>query len=247
MFKCQRIIRVTLISLGLLSTAWAQTQSKGEEKMEKVIIQWFGHAYFLISDGVRIAIDPFKDLEGYPNPKVGAEVVLVTHDHFDHHQTGAVSGSPQVVRGYGKNNAKGVEFLGVKTYHDEAKGAKRGENTVFVFEVGGIRLAHCGDLGHLLTEEQLKEIGKVDVLMIPVGGFYTIDAKQAWQNIEKIKPKIVIPMHYKQPFLGKNFPIDKVDVFLEGKKNVKRLDRNLLVLEKGKLPTETTIYVPNYK
>ncbi len=215
--------------------------------MEKVKIQWFGHAFFLISNGVKIAIDPFKDLEGYPNPQVSAEILLMSHDHFDHNKAEVVSGKPQVVRGYGKKTAKGMEFYGVKTYHDEVKGAKRGENSIFVFEIGGIRMAHCGDLGHILSDVQLKEIGPVDVLMIPIGGYYTIDAQEAWQNIEKIKPKIVIPMHYKQPFMGKDFPIDKVDVFLERKKNVNRLDKNVLTLEKDKLPKETSVYVLNYK
>lgn len=215
--------------------------------MEKITLQWFGHAYFLISDQIKIAIDPFKDLEGYPNPQVSAEVVLVTHEHFDHNKTEVVSGHPQIIRGFGQRSVKGIEFTGVKTYHDESKGSKRGENTIFVFELDGIRFAHCGDLGHLLSDQQVKEIGRVDVLMIPVGGYYTIDARQAWTNVEKIKPKIVIPMHYKQPFMGKNFPIEKVDVFLAGKKNVSRLDKNVLILEKDKLPLETTIYVLSYK
>jgi len=237
-----------MIILGsLVLLLLSQTKAKGEEQMEEATLQWFGHAYFLISDQVKIAIDPFKDLEGYPNPQVSADVVLVTHEHFDHNKTEAVGGHPQIIRGLGQKSAKGIEFTGVKTYHDESKGSQRGENTVFVFELDGIRFAHCGDLGHLLSDQQVKEIGRVDILMIPVGGYYTIDAQQAWTNVEKIKPKIVIPMHYKQPFMGKNFPIDKVDVFLEGKKKVNRLDKNVLVLEKNKLPQETTIYVLNYK
>lgn len=215
--------------------------------MESVTVQWLGHSFFLISDKVKVAIDPFKDLEGYPNPDVNADVVLVTHDHFDHNRVEAVKGSPPVVKGFGKKSAKGIEFTGVKTYHDEEKGSKRGENSVFAFELGGIRLAHCGDLGHVLNQSQLKELGRVDVLMIPVGGYYTIDARTAWQNVEKIKPKVVIPMHYKQPFMGPSFPIDKVEVFLQGKKNVVRLEKNVLILEKDKLPQETTVYVLNYK
>jgi L-ascorbate metabolism protein UlaG (beta-lactamase superfamily) len=241
--KLRRMIILGSLVLLLLS----QTKAKGEEQMEEVTLQWFGHAYFLISDKIKIAIDPFQDLEGYPNPQVSADVVLVTHEHFDHNKTEAVSGHPQIVRGFGQKSVKGIEFTGAKTYHDESKGSQRGENTVFVFELDGIRFAHGGDLGHLLSDQQVKEIGRVDVLMIPVGGYYTIDAQRAWTNVEKIKPKIVIPMHYKQPFMGKNFPIEKVDVFLAGKKNVNRLDKNVLVLEKDKLPLETTIYVLNYK
>ncbi|OGV97328.1 hypothetical protein A2W24_00515 [Microgenomates group bacterium RBG_16_45_19] len=215
--------------------------------MGTVTIRWFGHAFFLVSDGIKLAIDPFKNLEGYPNPVVAADVVLVTHDHFDHNKTEVIKGNPQVVRGQGKKSAKGMEFLGVKTFHDSNNGKDRGENTVFVFEMNGIRLAHCGDLGHVLSDQQVKEIGRVDVLMIPVGGFYTIDAKAAWQNVEKIKPKVVIPMHYKQPSMGDGLPIAGVDVYLQGKKNVTKLDKNILTLEKEKLPQETSIYVLNYK
>lgn len=231
----------------LISSPFPQVKETKEGKMEKVTVQWFGHAFFLISDKTRVAIDPFKDLEGYPNPSVSAEVVLVTHGHFDHSKVEIVQGKPQIVKGNGKKSAKGIEFTGVKTYHDEQKGSQRGENTIFTFELGGIKFAHCGDLGHILSQDQLRELGKVEVLMIPVGGYYTIDATSAWQNVEKIKPKIVIPMHYKQPFMGPSFPIDKVDIFLQGKKNVNRLEKNILVLEKDKLPQETTIYVLNYK
>ena len=138
--------------------------------MEKITLQWFGHAYFLILDKVKIAIDPFQNLEEDPNPQVSADVVLVTHEHFDHNKTETVSGHPQIIRGLGQKSAKGVEFTGVKTYQDESKGSQLGENTIFVFELDGIRFAHCGDLGHLLSDQQVKEIGRVDVLMIPVGG-----------------------------------------------------------------------------
>ncbi len=181
-------------------------------------------------------------------PDITAEIVLVSHSHFDHNNVGLVKGKPQVIQGYGKKTAKGIEFNCVKTYHDDQQGKSgRGENTVFVWEMEGIKLAHCGDLGHLLTEQNLKDIGQVDVLMIPVGGFYTIDAKVATQNIEKLNPKVVIPMHYKTPVMGANFPIAKVDDFLVGKKNVQKVGENFLELSKDSLPKETTVYVLEYK
>ncbi|OGC85296.1 MAG: hypothetical protein A2V73_00905 [candidate division Zixibacteria bacterium RBG_19FT_COMBO_42_43] len=212
-------------------------------------IKWLGHAHFLISNNkVKIALDPFDSSVGYPMPDVSADILLMSHGHLDHNNASAVKGNPVQITGYGKKSAKGIDFTGVKTYHDDQQGKSgRGENTVFVWEMEGIRFAHCGDLGHLLTEQNLKEIGAVDVVMIPVGGFYTIDSKVATQNIEKLKPKVVIPMHYKQPFMGDDFPIDKVDVFLQGKKNVQKVGKNTLTLNKEKLPEETTIFVLEYK
>lgn len=217
--------------------------------MSEVTIKWFGHAHFLITNNkVKIALDPFDSSVGYPMPDISADILLMSHGHFDHSNASAVKGNPIQITGYGKKSAKGIDFMGVKTYHDDQQGKSgRGENTVFVWEMDGIRFAHCGDLGHLLTEQNLKEIGPVDVVMIPVGGFYTIDFKVAAQNIEKLKPKVVIPMHYKQSFMGANFPIDKVDVFLQGKKNVQRIGKNTLVLSREKLPKETTIFALDYK
>src|SRR4030067_2833138 len=181
-------------------------------------------------------------------PNVSADILLMSHGHFAHSNAAAVKGNPTQITGYGKKSAKGIDFMGVKTFHDDQQGKTgRGENTIFVWEMEGIRFAHCGDLGHLLTEQNLKEIGAVDVVMIPVGGFYTIDSKVATQNIEKLDRKSVIPMHYKQPFMGDDFPIDKVDDFLQGKKNVQKVGKNTLTLNKEKMPEENTIFVLEYK
>ena len=209
--------------------------------MEKVTVQWFEHAFFLISDNTRVAIDPFKDLEGYPNPSVSAEVVLVTHGHFDHSKVEIVQGKPQIVKGNGKKSAKGIEFTGVKTYHDEQKGSQRGENTIFTFELGGIKFAHCGDLGHILSQDQLRELGKVEVLMIPVGGYYTIDAKAANRICQQIKPKVIIPMHYKTAKCS--LPIAEVDEFLQGKPVATILDTSETQFKRQSLPGSTRIMV----
>ncbi|MCI0531945.1 MAG: MBL fold metallo-hydrolase [candidate division Zixibacteria bacterium] len=210
-------------------------------------IEWFGHAFFLLSGEIDIAIDPFKDLNGYPNPKVKADVVLITHSHFDHNQPQVVEGEPEIIREYGSKEVKGVGIQGIKTFHDTEQGKKRGENTLFVIEMGGIRIAHCGDLGQILTDDQLKQIGQIDVLMIPVGGYYTIDAQGAWENVDKINPRIVIPMHYKQPFMDEKNPLVGVEGFLGDRKNIKRPESNTLELSKADLPAEQTIYVLNYK
>src|SRR4030067_3756836 len=119
-------LTVLCCSFSLAANSLSQSQQKSGAKMGTVTIRWFGHAFFLVSDGIKLAIDPFKNLEGYPNPVVAADVVLVTHDHFDHNKTEVIKGNPQVVRGQGKKSAKGMEFLGVKTFHDSNNGKDRG-------------------------------------------------------------------------------------------------------------------------
>jgi L-ascorbate metabolism protein UlaG (beta-lactamase superfamily) len=129
----------------------------------------------------------------------------------------------------------------VEVYHDTSQGSQRGTNTVFCFTVNGVRLCHLGDLGHLLSGPEIAEIGPVDVLMVPVGGFYTIDASTAGKICDQIKPKVIIPMHYRNEMCS--FPISGVDEFLKGKANVKRLNTSDLELKAGQLPQETDIVV----
>ena len=177
-------------------------------------VSWLGHACFEIVDsrGTRIVIDPFDDTVGYEVPSVEADVVLVSHEHHDHNNVKAIRGDPQVVRGPGKHLAAGIEFRGVPTFHDEEKGKLRGRNTVFCFVVDGLRVCHLGDLGHLLGEDDLRSVGEVDVLMIPVGGVYTIDADGAKRVIEQIGPRLVFPMHFR----SEEFDVAPVDLFLKG-------------------------------
>jgi L-ascorbate metabolism protein UlaG (beta-lactamase superfamily) len=146
-----------------------------------------------------------------------------------------------------EKNVKGIDFTVIETSHDEAGGSKRGKNNVFVWSMENIKIAHLGDLGHILTKEQVAKIGQLDVLMIPVGGFYTISPKEADSIISQLKPKVVIPMHYKTEVMDENFPIVKVSEFLANKKNVVRVGKNWVSFEKDKLPGDTTIYVLEYK
>lgn len=186
----------------------------------RVKIRWLGHACFEITapDGTVVVTDPFDEQVGYPVPAVRADVVTVSHEHFDHGNVSAVKGNPKVFRGPGRHEAHGITAKGVATFHDEVGGAKRGRNTVFVIDVGGVRLCHLGDLGHVLTEEQVREIGPVDVLFLPVGGVYTIDAEKAKKVATQLKPRIIIPMHYLTPDL--KFELDPLGKFLAGMKNV---------------------------
>jgi len=218
-------------------------------KAGEVTIKWFGHSCFLISldDGVRIVTDPFDQSVGYPIPDVSADVVVVSHDHFDHNCVSAVKGNPEVVKGKGEKEAKDVNFCGVGAFHDEKGGTLRGENTIFVWELGGIKFAHVGDLGTELSQDQITQMGPVEVLFVPTGGYYTIDARTADKVVSSLNPRMVIPMHYKTPVMGPNFPIAGVDEFLKGKENVVKVGKKTVSFTKETLPQKTTIYVLEYK
>lgn len=177
-------------------------------------LTWYGHACFLIEgNGVKILTDPFDKSVGYPIPQVTPDIVTVSHEHYDHNAVGSVKGSFLVVRGPGEHSAKGVKIKGVATYHDRSGGKERGKNTVFVLEVEGIKIAHLGDLGHVLTPAQVEEIGSVDVLLVPVGGTYTIDADDAVKVVNQLDPQVVVPMHFKTPHCQIN--IAPVEGFLK--------------------------------
>lgn len=208
-------------------------------------LKWLGHACFLIASetGLRIITDPYGTVQGvkYGPIKEAADIVTMSHDHFDHNAVSSVAGKPELVRSSGTRTVKGIQFKGVACYHDDSSGKQRGSNIIFCFAVDGIKVCHLGDLGHALSSEQIKEIGDVDVLLIPVGGFYTIDARVATQVCHDSKPKVIMPMHYKTAQL--DFPIAGVDDFLAGKKSVKKLDASEVEFKAGVLPTATEIIV----
>jgi L-ascorbate metabolism protein UlaG (beta-lactamase superfamily) len=210
-----------------------------------VKIKWLGHSSFLITadGGTRIVTDPYTPGQGltYGPISESAEVVTVSHEHGDHNDERAVRGSPQVLRGEGKWKIGGVEIRGVASFHDSEKGSQRGKNTIFCFAIDGVRVCHLGDLGQLLTDKQIGEIGPVDVLLIPVGGYYTIDAQQAGSVVASLKPRIIIPMHFKTP--KANFPIAGVEAFLKLKPRVVRSPQNEMEIGKAGLPSEAEIRV----
>lgn len=178
-------------------------------------IQWLGHSCFLLTarGGTRVLNDPFNPEIGYPAPAVQADIVTTSHQHDDHNYTKAVKGQFAVVNTPGKHTAKGIEITGVETAHDEAGGIKRGKNLVFRIVLDGISVVHCGDLGHPLSADQVKALGTVDVLLLPVGGFYTIGPAEARQVMDQLKPRLTVPMHFKTPSI--NFPIQTVEPFLQ--------------------------------
>jgi L-ascorbate metabolism protein UlaG (beta-lactamase superfamily) len=211
-------------------------------------IKWYGHAAFLITSdqGVKIITDPYESgaFGGqltYGQIKDQADIVIISHDHADHNDTQSLPGSPEIVKGSGSKTVKGISIKGISAYHDASKGSERGENTIFSFSVDGMKICHLGDLGHILSEKELAEIGPVDLLLIPVGGYFTIDPNEATRVAEQIKPKILIPMHFKTKKCG--FPIAPVEDFLKGKSNPKQPKASEVAFEKRSLPQQMEILV----
>ncbi len=211
-------------------------------------IKWCGHSTFLITSasGIKIATDPYEPggYDGalsYGSIPDEIDIAVVSHDHPDHNYVQGLKGKPEVIKGTGAHAASNIEFKGIHTYHDTSQGKERGESTIFCFTMDGVRLCHLGDIGHPLSSKEVSEIGEVDVLMIPVGGFYTIDAKVATEVMNSLKPRLVIPMHFKTEKC--DFPITTVDDFLAGKTNVKKLDASEIEIAKNSLPISTEIHI----
>jgi len=197
-------------------------------------VEWYGQSAFrLATTEQTVVIDPFGDLSpvrergmkwDYPAIEgVSAELLLVTHEHFDHNGVEAVAGEPSVLRSTaGTLDSPVGEVTAIASEHDEAAGTERGPNTVFVFSLGGLRVCHFGDFGQRsLREEQAAAIGSVDLVMLPVGGGPTIGAAQAWEVIERLAPRWVVPMHYRTPRI--EF-LETADGFLERASHVQLLE-----------------------
>ncbi len=208
-------------------------------------IKWLGHASFLVTSdtGIKIITDPYTTSPNltYDEIKESADIVTVSHEHGDHSNVAAVRGNPKVVRGVATVEIKGIRFSATSTYHDNTEGKQRGTNTIFCFEVDGINVCHFGDLGHQLSDKQIAELGRVDILLIPVGGNFTIDAKVATEVCNQLKPRVIIPMHYKTDKCG--FPIAGIDGFLQGKEGASGLDASEVEFKKENLPASAQIIV----
>ena len=181
-----------------------------------MLIKHIGHAEFLVEaeNGVRIVTDPYDAGCGYPVKKVTADVALVSHHHHDHDAVENLKGQPRIIDAAGTYTPEtGVKIRAVRGFHDDAGGSKRGETLLFLIEAEGLRIAHLGDLGCGLNAEQLTILNAPDVLMIPVGGYYTIDAKQAKETARQLGARIILPMHYKTEY-NRDWPIADVEAFL---------------------------------
>lgn len=240
-------------------------------------IKWIGHACVLITSesGTRIITDPYirrpysfvtRGALIYGDINESADIVVVTHEHPDHNNVAAVGGNPEIVRGSelrdtGTVKVKGIEFKCIPCYHDGVSGERLGENNVFCFEVDGLRICHTGDLGHPLSDEQIAELGDIDILLLCVGllaprgepkyfvddngqriqcwNQYIINADVANEHYDQLKPKVLMPIHFGSEKC--TFNLVTVDEFLQGKKNVSRLDTSEVQFKKGELPADTRI------
>lgn len=208
-----------------------------------IAITYFGHSAFRIRGKEKTVVtDPYdKRVFGLVMAKVAADIVTVSHHHHDHDAIERVSGEPFVIDQPGEYEIKGTFILGIASFHDTEEGAKRGKNTIYLIEMEGVKICHLGDLGHKLTDRQQDQINGVDVLLVPVGGVYTLEVKKMVDLINQIEPKIVVPMHYK--LQGSLIKLGTLEKFLEeiGEKNPQKLE--VLKIHKDKLPEERKVVV----
>jgi L-ascorbate metabolism protein UlaG (beta-lactamase superfamily) len=211
-------------------------------------ITYFGHSSFLVeaADGTRLIFDPylhgaFDGALRYAPIDEPADAVVASHTHDDHGATDTIPGNPLVFVHPVAETVGSVRITGVQVAHDDAGGKKRGKNTITVVDDGEVRLVHLGDLGHTLDAATVKAIGRVDVLLVPVGGFFTIDHDEAAKVVDALDPRIVIPMHFKTSKV--DFPITTVEPFLATQKAVERRDGPTLEVTQATLPAERAVIV----
>ncbi|MFH1565036.1 MAG: MBL fold metallo-hydrolase [bacterium] len=208
-------------------------------------ITWCGHSCFKIqtktnSGEVIVVTDPFGKDMGFKIPKTVADIVTVSHNHYDHNKIEEVGGEPFAINGPGEYEVKGVFVYGVASFHDNQEGKERGGNTIYIIKLldEDITIAHLGDLGHVLSNKELEHLEKIDILLIPVGGKYTISPKEAVEVANQIDPRIIIPMHYKIVGL-KIDDLDGVDVFIK-EAGIKVENASKLKIFKKDLPQDET-------
>jgi L-ascorbate metabolism protein UlaG (beta-lactamase superfamily) len=209
-------------------------------------IIWLGHSCFRIKGSrATIVTDPYSKDLGYSLGKPNARIVTISHEHPGHCYAEGVGGQPRVVRRPGEYEISDVLIIGIATFHDKEGGKKRGKNTVYLMEIDEVAVCHLGDLGHVLTNEQIEDIGNVDVLLLPVGGVSTINAPLAAEVVRQLEPKVVIPMHYKTPAL--KWELEPVDRFLKeiGAKQVSSQPK--LSVSKSNLPPNIQVCLLDYQ
>ena len=211
-------------------------------------LTYFGHASFLVEtrDGTRVILDPYVPdcYDGALRHKAieePADVVIASHTHDDHCGLDAIVGEPQKFMQPKAETVGGLTITGVDVRHDDSDGSERGDNTMVVLDDGELRLAHLGDLGHVLDSATAERLGRVDVLLIPVGGFFTIDHSAAAKVVDVLQPRIVVPMHYKTDKI--DFPIAGVDPFLATQARVERKETSTLEVTADTLPAERSVVV----
>ncbi|MGQ9705503.1 MAG: MBL fold metallo-hydrolase [bacterium] len=211
-------------------------------------IEFLGHSTFLITtkDTIRIITDPYESgafggALRYKPIDVEADIVTISHSHADHNHHKAVKGNPTIVKDAGEHTVKDIKIEGLNSYHDKSKGSERGKNIIYMIEAERLKLAHLGDLGCEPPIDIIERLKNLDVLIIPVGGTFTIDADEAKQLIDMINPKLVIPMHFRTHLVS--FPLDSVDRFtsLFEKDRVRKVDKSIVEIDINNLPSETEV------
>ena len=208
-----------------------------------ISIRWFGHSCFRIGNGKNIIIDPHDGHSlGLKPPDEKGDIILITHDHFDHNCYRVVQKSDSIIMNeVGEKTVDSIKIEGFPAYHDPVEGKKRGGIVVYSLEVDGIKMCHLGDIGHQIGEELEKNLSSTDILFIPVGGYFTINADEAWEIVEKLKPKAIVPMHYKLG--GLSLRLDPLDKFTVNREDDVTMVGNEIKLEKSDLPTDPEIWV----
>jgi L-ascorbate metabolism protein UlaG (beta-lactamase superfamily) len=207
-----------------------------------VDITWLGLSCFRIRGSQAVIItDPFPPGLGYTLGKQTADIVTVSHPHPSHSYDQGINSEHRLVKGPGEYEISGVLILGISTYHDSVKGQSRGKNTIYLMEIDGVNVLHLGDLGHVLSDEQVEEIGNVDVLLLPVGGVSTINAAMAAEVMRKLEPKVVIPMHYKTDKSSRD--LEPVENFLKEMGQTQVEPRPKLNVSRTNLPLTTEVVV----
>ena len=211
----------------------------------QMMIRWHGHSCFeLGGKSATVVLDPHDGKSiGIPVPSVRGDLVLITHNHFDHNVSRVVAGNPEVLKSFvGRTKKKGISIQGIKEYHDNEMGAKRGEISIYRIEMDGISFVHMGDIGHIPGEDVIKKLKNTDFLFIPVGGVFTVGPEEAWDIAKKIGPKVVVPMHYR--IGGLSLSIKPLNGFLENLSPEKVLRvGNSVDFDEEDLPDETEIWV----
>ncbi len=208
-------------------------------------INWLGHSCFRVRGGhVTVITDPYPPDLGYSLGKPTARIVTVSHEHSGHSYVQGIGGEPRLVIRPGEYEISGVLIIGIATFHDADRGGKRGKNTVYLMEVDEVSICHLGDLGHVLTAEQVEELGNVDVLLLPVGGVSTINAPMAAEVVRQLEPKAVVPMHYKTSALS--WELEPVGKFLKEMGVEQVGPQPKLSLTKSSLPISTQVFLLDY-
>jgi L-ascorbate metabolism protein UlaG (beta-lactamase superfamily) len=208
-------------------------------------IKWLGHSSFLIisRNNLKIITDPYTSGGSliYDPINESADIVTVSHSHSDHNNPNIIQGHPVILKEAGSKTVKDIKIKAIPVFHDEFGGTKRGNNLVFCFQIDNLNLCHLGDLGHSFSAQQISAIGIVDILFIPVGGYYTFNPVEATHISDSLNPKIIFPMHYKTPKIS--YPISGIEEFLNGKLNVRKIDSNQIEISCETLPKTSEIIV----